>query len=176
MAKAAAARETKTFEGYVQKSLAADEDIVFRAHFNWTFSFWPVFWFALGAAPIAMYLMLEARGYEDLRAGWLFSLTGFSIGTIILLFHVIYLITTEIVVTNFRFVYKTGWISRKTQEVSLGNIEEIALHQTIWGRLLGFGKLIIRGTGVGVIELPNIDDPLTVRRKIESARTDFRRK
>jgi uncharacterized membrane protein YdbT with pleckstrin-like domain len=164
--------------GYVQKSLAVDEEIVYRAHFNWTYSFFPVFWFALGSAPVAMYLMLMARGisFEELKTGWIIAGIGFAIGCLILLAHLIVLMTTEIVITNFRFVYKTGWIARKTQEVNLSNIEEITLNQTFWARLFGFGEIVIRGTGAGRIDLPAIDNPLDVRKEIEKARAELRRR
>ena len=162
--------------GYVEKSLAGDEHIVYRAHFNWTYSFFPVLWFAIGCAPVAMYLMIMARGvpFEALKTGWYVTGFGFAVGSLILTFHLINLMTTEIVITNYRLVYKTGWIARNTQEVSLSNIEEMTLTQSIWGRFLGFGKLVVRGTGVGVIELPNLDDPLVVRKKIEAARASIR--
>jgi hypothetical protein len=167
--------------GYVERSLAADESVVYRANFNWTFSFFPVLWFALGAAPVVMYMLLLSGGFgvkvapEDLRIGWWFVGAGFLIGSFILINHLIFLWTTEIVVTTFRFVYKKGWIARNTQEVSLNKIEEITLHQSVWGRIFGYGKLVIRGTGVGVIELPNLDDPLNVRVKIENAKANLRR-
>lgn len=162
--------------GYVEKSLAGDEHIVYRAHFNWTFSFFPVLWFAVGCAPVALYLMIMARGvsFEQLKTGWYIVGFGFAVGFLILLMHLIYLVTTEIVITNYRLVYKTGWIARNTQEVSLANIEEMTLTQSFWGRILGYGKLVVRGTGVGVIELPNLDDPIVVRKKIESARATLR--
>jgi uncharacterized membrane protein YdbT with pleckstrin-like domain len=94
---------------------------------------------------------------------------------LILLTHLITLWTTEFAVTTYRFVYKYGWIKRDSQEVSLNKIEEITLQQSIWGRIFGYGQLIIRGTGVGVIKLPNLDNPLEVRRIIENARADLRR-
>lgn len=164
--------------GYVEKTLAPDEKIVERVNFNWTFSFFPVLWFAFGSSPIVMYALLQyGQGipFEDLRIGWWFVLLGFLIGSIILVNHLIILWTTEIAVTTYRFVYKTGLISRNTQEVSLNKIEEIILQQSIWGRIFGYGKLILRGTGVGVIQLPNLDDPIGVRRIIEKAKADLRR-
>jgi hypothetical protein len=66
-------------------------------------------------------------------------------------------------------------IARNSQEVSLNKIEEILLKQSVWGRLFGYGALILRGTGVGVIQLPNIDEPIQVRRIIEQAKADLRR-
>ncbi len=164
--------------GYVEKSLPPGERIVHRVNFNWTFSFFPVLWFAFGSAPIVMYAMLQFGSgipYADLRIGWWFVLGAFVTGAIILLNHLIILWTTEIAVTTYRFVLKTGFISRNTQEVSLNKIEEIILHQSVWGRIFGYGKLTLRGTGVGKIDLPDIDNPLEVRRIIEKAKADLRR-
>lgn len=167
--------------GYVEKTLAPGEDIVERIDFNWTFSFFPVLWFALGSSPMVMYALMQFGTFgrevpfDELRVGWWFVWTAFVLGSLILLNHLIILWTTEIVVTSFRFVFKTGLIARNTQEVSLNKIEEITLSQSVWGRLFGYGKLVLRGTGVGVITLPNIDDPIRVRRIIEQAKADLRR-
>ncbi|MEM6413924.1 MAG: PH domain-containing protein [Pseudomonadota bacterium] len=164
--------------GYVESTLALGEHIIMRANFNWTYSFFPVLWFALSVAPLVMLGLIQyAAGvpYVDLQVAWLFAAVGIGCGFLILINHLILLWTTEIVVTSFRFVYKTGLISRSAQEVSLNKIEEINLAQSIWGRLFGYGQLILRGTGVGVIELPNLDSPITVRRSIENAKADLRR-
>lgn len=167
--------------GYVEKTLAPGEDILYRVHFNWTFSFFPVLWFALGSSPVVMYALLhygtfgEKVSFEELKIGWWFVAGGFVAGLFILLNHMIVLWTTEIVITEYRFVYKTGLIARDTQEVSLNKIEEITLQQSVWGRIFGYGRLVLRGTGVGVITLPNIDDPIDVRRTIEHAKAALRR-
>ena len=136
---------------YVDKTLASGEEVIHRANFNWTYSFFPVMWFALGAGVVTMFFFIQyAAGvpYEELRVGWWSAIVAGVAGSILLLNHIIILTTTEIVVTTYRFVYKTGLISRNTQEVSLNKIEEITLHQSVWGRLLGYGQLILRGTGV----------------------------
>lgn len=163
--------------GYVKKTLAGGEEIIHSAHFNWTFSFFPVLWFAIGCAPVIMYLLMQVSlgfTYEELQRGWWIAYLSFAIGSLILILHLVILVTTEIVVTTFRFVYKTGLVARNTQEVSLNKIEEVTLKQTVWGRIFGYGKLVIRGTGVGVIELPNLDDPIRVRRIIENAKAGLR--
>lgn len=163
--------------GYVEKTLASGEDIIHRANFNWTFSFFPVFWFALGTAALVMICFIQVAvgiPYKELEVGWWSGGIASVAGAIILINHLIILITTEIVVTTNRFVFKTGLISRHTQEVSLNKIEEITLEQSIWGRFLGFGKLVLRGTGVGVITLPDLDDPIHLRRIIENARLSLR--
>jgi hypothetical protein len=164
--------------GYVDKTLGRGEEIRYRAHYNWTFSFFPVVWFSLGAAPVVMYVWLqyyERIPYSQLQAGWIAAWTAFAAGSLRLLTHLVNLWTTEFVVTSYRFVHKFGWIRRVVQEVNLNKIEEVNLVQSVWGRVAGFGKLTLHGTGVGKIELKWIDNPLLVKREIENARADLRR-
>jgi len=163
--------------GYVEQTLAANEEILYRANFNWTYSFFPVLWCVIGFAPIILYVLLQfASGvpFSELKVGWGFAGAAGFVGFLILFYHLVILWTTEIVVTTYRFVYKRGLIARNTQEVSLNKIEEITLNQSIWGRLFGYGELVMRGTGVGVIKLPAVDNPIQVRKLIENARSKLR--
>ncbi|MEM6538728.1 MAG: PH domain-containing protein [Pseudomonadota bacterium] len=163
---------------YVESTLASGEKILLRANFNWTYSFGPTLWFAIGLSPAVMLAVIQFGGgitFEALAVGWYAAAGAALLGTLILINHVILLWTTEIIVTTYRFVYKQGLIARKAQEVSLNKIEEINLSQSIFGRIFGYGQLTLRGTGVGVIELPNLDSPIKVRRTIENAKADLRR-
>lgn len=59
--------------GYVEKTLAGGEDIIHRANFNWTYSFFPTLWFSLGAAAVALMFFIQFAAevpYEELRVGW----------------------------------------------------------------------------------------------------------
>ncbi len=162
---------------YVSQTLAENEDVVLRAHFNWTFHVAPTFWFLLGLAPLVVLAAgqnIKEVPFEELKIGYWMSFFSLFIGSILLLNHLIYLWTTEIVVTSFRFVFKTGLIARSTKEVSLNKLEEIQMEQSVLGRVFGYGKIILRGTGVGVIELPNLDNPVELRREIESAKARLR--
>lgn len=164
--------------GYVEQTLANDETVIHRADFNWTYSFFPVVWFAVGASPMGLlaYIQLvQGVPFGQLNIAWWIALGAALTGVIIVMSHMIVIWTTEIVVTTYRFVYKTGLISRNTQEVSLNKIEEITLQQSVWGRIFGYGRLVLRGTGVGVIELPDLDDPIEVRKIIENAKSSLRR-
>ena len=133
---------------YVRKTLGSDEEILFSAKFHWTYTFAALLWLiVLGIIVVGvwMFVVMMIRKW-----------------------------TTEIAVTNRRFVYKTGWISRKTEEVSLNRIEEVKLNQSILGRVLGFGRITVHGTGIGEIDLPNIDRPLELRRQITNAKDAMR--
>jgi uncharacterized membrane protein YdbT with pleckstrin-like domain len=78
--------------------------------------------------------------------------------------------TTEIGVTTHRFIKKSGLFSIKTDELAIHNIEGVKLTQSLLGRIMGFGKIRIEGTGVDAIELPTIADPVAFRAAIETAK------
>jgi len=71
-------------------------------------------------------------------------------------------------VTNKRVILKTGIISRKTEEMKISSIETVEIIQGILGRMLGYGTIKVTGRGLSDLIFKNIDDPMAVKRKIES--------
>lgn len=78
--------------------------------------------------------------------------------------------TTEIAVTTDRLIYKRGLIARNVGELSIDRVEGVALIQGVLGRILGYGKVSIRGMGVGEVVLPPIEEPVEFRRAVNEAR------
>lgn len=76
-------------------------------------------------------------------------------------------ITSEFAITNKRIIIKVGFISRKTLEMNLGKIESIAVDQTILGRILGYGTIMIIGTGGTKEPFFNIVAPLEFRKQYQ---------
>jgi uncharacterized membrane protein YdbT with pleckstrin-like domain len=130
---------------YILKSLGAGERLILRAHFHW--------WYSLKAWLALIFLF------------WLLGL-----GIYIFFAMMIRKWTTEIGVTTHRFIKKTGLFTIQTEEMAIHNIEGVKLHQSFWGRVLGFGTLRIEGTGVDAIELPTIANPIAFRAAIETAK------
>jgi uncharacterized membrane protein YdbT with pleckstrin-like domain len=71
--------------------------------------------------------------------------------------------TTEIDVTDRRIVYKRGFIWRHTVEMNMDKVESVDVDQSVLGRLLDYGDIVIRGTGTGLEPLRNIEAPLEFR-------------
>src|SRR5437588_12844952 len=71
--------------------------------------------------------------------------------------------TTETDVTNMRVVHKTGFIKRRTFEMSLDKIESVHVNQSILGRILNYGSVTVRGVGEGVETINTIASPLQFR-------------
>jgi len=65
-------------------------------------------------------------------------------------------------------ILKRGIISRKSEEMKLTSIETVEIDQGVFGRIFGFGTVKITGRGISDIAFKGIDDPMSVKRQIES--------
>jgi len=74
--------------------------------------------------------------------------------------------TTETDVTNLRVVHKTGFIRRRTFEMSLDKVESVDVNQSILGRIMNYGDVTIMGVGEGRETIRTIASPLAFRNSI----------
>jgi uncharacterized membrane protein YdbT with pleckstrin-like domain len=74
--------------------------------------------------------------------------------------------TTELAVTDRRVIFKTGVFQRHSMEINRSKVETVGVDQSILGRLLGYGTVIVRGTGGSFEPIAYIGDPLTFRSHI----------
>jgi len=63
---------------------------------------------------------------------------------------------------------KTGIFSTRSVELLLGKIEAIAVNQTLAGRLLGYGDIVVTGSGGTEEAFGDIQAPLAFRRAVQS--------
>lgn len=102
-----------------------------------------------------------------------FSILGFFLLGLFFFAHLMIIkATTEIAVTNERVIYKKGLIARHVGELGVDRIEGVSVSQGVWGRIWGYGTIIIRGMGVGEVVLPPlIAEPIDFRKSIQEAKT-----
>jgi uncharacterized membrane protein YdbT with pleckstrin-like domain len=150
---------------YISQTLGSKERVLYQTGYHW------LYWLAAAIliAPVVAVgaVTLTGQPYSALNIMLLI------IGLVILPFGLIQLIraaTTEIAVTSDRFVRKTGLISIKSEEVSLDKIEEVTVNQSILGRIFGYGNVQVHGTGMGDIKVGMVDNPIRMRREIQTAR------
>lgn len=182
---------------YVQQSLGPDEQLVHIGQFHWMYTlnaFLMIFWGLVGSIIV----IVAALNGHDYLAGTLgaqffprfpegmgvferipyihpglriFSFLIFIYGLLRFAQMMVTKATTEIAITNTRLIYKRGLIARHVGEMSIDRIEGVNVLQSVWGRLFDYGRVMIRGMGVGEVVLPPIKDPITFRRAIEKAKT-----
>ena len=152
---------------YIQQSLGYGESIVAYAQFSRLYT--AAAWLAL-LVPLMLFLtaLVAAENQPDLYT----IATGllFLLGLSVFLRMMIRQWSTEIGVTSHRFVEKYGLLSMRTNEIALPNIEGVQVHQSVLGRLLGYGRVKIEGTGVDSVTTPAIADPVGFVRAIQTAK------
>ncbi len=178
---------------YIRQSLGEDEELVHVAHFHWMYTlsavFNIVFGVGLAAAIIIGSVMVQPHLPHFLKfnvppdAGWIELVRAVHPGIKIIAFLVLVMglfryahmmiikATTEIAITNKRLVYKRGLIARYVGEMNIDRIEGVNVLQGVWGRIFNFGRIMVRGMGVGEVVLPPIEDPIKFRKAIEKARS-----
>jgi uncharacterized membrane protein YdbT with pleckstrin-like domain len=74
---------------------------------------------------------------------------------------------TEMAVTNRRVLIKTGMTSRRTLDLMLSRVESIGVEETAAGRMLGYGSVVVRGTGGTPEPFLMIAHPQEFRRAVQ---------
>jgi uncharacterized membrane protein YdbT with pleckstrin-like domain len=98
---------------------------------------------------------------------WHFVAAALAIVALVLLFREWFTWwTTEIAVTDRRIIYKEGFISRNTVEMHMDKVESVDVDQSVMGRILDYGDVIVKGTGTGFEPLKRIAAPLELRNHI----------
>ena len=144
--------------GYVDKHLLTGEQVVYRSQQHWVVFTGPALLLAAGLAPL-----LLSRGDAMLAVASVIVATAL----IWIVARVIARASAEFTVTNKRVVVKLGTIRRRAIEMLLTKVEEIAVDQGIAGRVLGYGTLVIVGTGGSKEVFMLIADPLEFRRQVQ---------
>ena len=151
--------------GYVETVLQPGEAVRFKTHYHWV-AFIP------GSALLVLaVLSYWWSGRPNTWYGlWITLAVLLLAGAAILLARASFQrFITEIAITDCRVIYKTGFISRETDEMPLGKVENIEIKQSILGRLLDYGDVDVQGTGSGRIgpdKLRAIAAPLEFRNHV----------
>lgn len=81
--------------------------------------------------------------------------------------------TSEFAITNKRVIIKVGLLRRRTLEMNLSKIESINVNQTIIGRILGYGDIVVVGTGGTKEPFACIGSPIKFRKAYQDAEANL---
>jgi uncharacterized membrane protein YdbT with pleckstrin-like domain len=148
---------------YVTRVLQPGESVVHVTRLHWIIFLAAILWFVAALASLIAALSVDG----DLR------IAGEALAVFFVVFALaaaipalIRRVTTELAVTDRRVIYKSGIISRHTLEMNRSKVESVDVDQSLLGRLLGFGTIVVRGTGGSLEPIRMIGDPLTFRSQI----------
>lgn len=174
---------------YVQESIADDEEIIFIGRFHWIYNLSATLNIVISIIASILFIIMVVK-FEPMilnylprtDLNWIQQVQSIHpIAKIIAFFIMLSGIykfaqmmvikaTTEMAVTNARLIYKRGLVSRFVSEINIDRIEGTNVLQGFWGRILNYGRVMVRGMGVGELILPPIADPIKFRKAIDKAR------
>ena len=151
--------------GYIQKNLMQGEKVMYEAKFHGIVYFWPCFFAVLA---IGLFFI----------SSWSFLLRLILVLAVWLVAFISAVAINggkQYVVTTKRLIFKKGIVKRTSFELLLRKCEGIRIEQSIMGRLLGYGSVLVT-TGEATNRYDYIKHPLAfstcINQQIDNAKDD----
>src|SRR5579863_769695 len=145
---------------YVQRVLLPGETIVYETGLHWL-----VYMRAIVLFVVAVAIAVAALNVDPSYRIFVQALAGIILAVALIdaLVAAIRRVSTELAVTDQRVIFKQGVLARHTIEMNRSKVESVDVDQSIFGRIFGYGTVMVRGTGGSLEPFRQIDDPLTFR-------------
>ena len=142
---------------YIQNNLQAGEEIKYKADIHWYIFAYPVI------------LLLLSVFFSSAQTGFFHYVSLFLLlsGLFQLIKRILLKMGTEYVVTNKKVILKSGILSRDALELVLNKCEGIPINQSLMGRMLGFGSIVVTTGGV-TNKFDFITNPIKFRNEINA--------
>ncbi len=157
---------------YVETNLVPGETVMYQTRLHWIVMLWRVVLGCLLLALPGVLLLHYALSQTGIESQTLHIMEGGSVtllvcGVAAILMGMVRRNATEMAVTNRRVVIKTGLGSRKTIEMLLNKVESIEVSETAIGRMLGYGTIVVIGTGGTSEPFHKVAHPLEFRSQVQ---------
>jgi uncharacterized membrane protein YdbT with pleckstrin-like domain len=146
---------------YIDNNLLVGEAIAYRTHLHWKLFTIPALVSLLVLLPVSIWALSSER---RIVAAIALLIAVVWIGAAYL-----YRRTSEFAVTNKRVVMKVGVLSTRSVELLLSKVEGIAVTQSLLGRMLGYGEIVVSGSGGTKEFFAGIQSPLRFRQAVQAA-------
>lgn len=163
---------------YVEKNLVPGETLLYQTRHHWMVLIGSMLIAVVLGLP-GLWLMFAASAKRPELDDYVTRIPG-GYQTILIVGGVLVVIAlanlawgmakrnaTEMAVTNRRVLIKTGMGNRRTLDMMLARVESIGVEETMWGRMLGYGSVIVRGTGGTPEPFVMISHPQDFRRHVQ---------
>jgi len=146
---------------YVKRNLVSGESLVYETGVHWSVLLWPVLIALILVAGAIICVLQKDPNFLYAGAGLL------VVTLVIVVVAVLRRGATEIAVTNKRVIIKTGLANRRSLEIMLPKVESIRITEPLMGRILGYGTMVIHGTGGTPEPFDKIAHPAEFRKHVQ---------
>jgi hypothetical protein len=157
---------------YVESNLVPGETVIYQTRLHWIVMLGHIVVGCLLLAlpgALLLYYALSQTGFES-RTLHIMEGGGLALlicGMVTILMGMVRRNATEMAVTNRRVVIKMGLAARKTIEMLLDKVESIEVIETTFGRMLGYGAIVVIGTGGTSEPFHKVAHPLEFRSQVQ---------
>jgi uncharacterized membrane protein YdbT with pleckstrin-like domain len=162
---------------YVENNLISGENVVYRTGVHWSVLFGSAILVAIiaGAGIAVLVYRTDIAGNEiPVNDVTIAGAVLIVVAAIIFGYSIVKKNATEIAVTDKRVIIKTGMTSRRSLEIMLAKVESIGIEESVAGRMLGYGTVVIHGTGGTPEPFRKIAHPsefrMAVQQQVDAAR------
>jgi uncharacterized membrane protein YdbT with pleckstrin-like domain len=158
---------------YVEKHLIPGETIQYQTKLHWIVMLGHVAIAAVFELLAVAFLVAAfskpagAKAMPSHGAVYWGALICFLAGAVLFCIGLLKRNVTEMAVTNKRVIVKSGLVDRRTTEILLSRIESVVVDESAMGRILGYGTVIVRGTGGTPEVFEKIYRPLEFREQVQ---------
>jgi len=160
---------------YVKRAMQANEKILYSAQLHWVIYRMGVTFTVLAAllgymGPVIATTVFGTNIAASLAAPIRYIGYGLLfVGAFELIAAYIRQISTELVITDQRVIAKHGFIATTSYELMMSKVEGATIEQSVMGRFLGYGTLMVKGTGGGISPIDHVADPYRFHAALMSA-------
>ena len=159
--------------GYVEKHLIPGETVQYQTKLHWVVMLGHVLAAAVLEFLAITFLLASLSSWKGVEVApppsvlYFGALFCFVIGVIFFTIGLLKRNATEMAVTSKRVIAKTGLADRRSIEILLSRIESVVVDESAMGRILGYGTVIVRGTGGTPEVFEKIYHPLEFREQVQ---------
>ena len=162
---------------YVQQQLGAAERILYTERHHWVFFVAEMIkWILFAAVVLALIILLRVWWLPNASWVW-WLLLVFLVPAVRIAWGFLSWRMNVYVLTNRRVIESTGVLSKRVADSSLEKLTDIVLKQSIIGRALNYGDIVVltAAAGAGINNLKQIRRPMEFKTQMLNAKEELER-
>lgn len=162
--------------GYLEEGLMPGEKIIYKTNLHWAIALWSligcIFTTVMLALLVVFFIFVVLPQATAPNAWIILLIIVFFVGLVVLVGWagfirvVVSFLTTEFGLTNRRVLVKMGLLRRRSLEIVLTQVEGVSVDQSLFGRILGYGTIVIVGSGGTKQAFPSVNAPFELRKRV----------
>jgi membrane protein YdbS with pleckstrin-like domain len=143
---------------YPDNLLVQGERVIVNKRPHWKVLILPTILFiVIIAAGVALATWISKSNWDNPQWAY-YAIIGVALVALIILVLVPFVRwrTEHFVITNHHVFFRTGLLSRREHQIPLGQIANMETEVTFWGRLMGYGSLIVESSADQPLKFRNV--------------------